>query len=259
MGMFKEASLVTETQRSAPLELFVADLDGTLVKETLGIEVARELDKKGIFRQRDSFYRVVRSQGDFPTRCAWLEAVSDEFARSIRGITEAQFQDAVNAVIPRLQPRNGIGACVKHLTDLGTYCIIITGSPQVAARAIADQLGFHSVIGLDLAVVDSIYTGGHKGAITAERKHKILSRLIPAGGKSAGVGDTLEDMRAYRGLDLSMLIRDCGYVLKSDGSSSYTPVEDFSEVSSHLRELMCSPEEHSFNSRWRERHLIGEG
>lgn len=187
----------------------VFDIDGTIFRSSLLIELVEELMRAGIFPKRA---RAVYDRAEL----RWLDrkdgydkyilAVIRAFDRHLRGIHERDFLRAVRRVIHvhRHRVYRYTRDLVRDLRRKGYFLLAISHSPKYIAGPFGRQMGFHKVYGMLFELDDRTkrFTGNRLHTNIMLDKAAVLRRAMEKEGLtlrgSIGVGDTESDIRFLR-------------------------------------------------------------
>lgn len=180
------------------------DIDGTLFRSSLLIELTKVLITLGLFPRTTrrqylaAYHEWLDRRGTYE---AYLERLIRAFDRSIRGVREEEFMRIASDVASYHGER--LYRCTRELVNelcrRGYYLLAISHSPKYAVEPFAKQLGFHKVYGRMLAV-------DARGRFTGETMHEelimdkaaILRRAVEKERltlrDSYGVGDSESDI-----------------------------------------------------------------
>ncbi len=203
----------TRTKRTAPrpLKIAIFDIDGTIFRSSLLIELFNELLRRGVFPET-ARYDVDRKY------IAWLNrkghyndymiSVVNIFYDNLAGCSVHKIEPAIRAVIRRQKdrvhryPRH----LIQELRKKGYFIMAISNSPEPMVKRFATMMKFDTAIGHILEVVDDVYTGnsllnGKKRPGRAWMdKIKILQRFAEESGmnidlaNSVMIGDSEGDL-----------------------------------------------------------------
>ncbi len=182
----------------------VFDIDGTVFRSSLLIELVETLIKNGVFPSN--------ACEEYSKECEqWLNrkdsydkyinAVIRAFDKNIKGMREEDLESAVKKII--LSRRNRLYRYTKNLiADLkekNYYLLAISHSPMYIVGRFARKLGFDKVYGLLLETdIKKHLTGEHIHKDLILDKAKILERAVEKENLtlkgSVGVGDTESDI-----------------------------------------------------------------
>jgi HAD superfamily hydrolase (TIGR01490 family) len=182
----------------------IFDVDGTIFRSSLLIEITEALIREGVFpRRARTFYRAAHGrwldrEGPYEH---YIDAVTRSFVRHIRGVSYRDFQRIAKRVVvtERRRVYRYTRDLIARLRARRYYLLAISNSPLGVLKEFCGTLGFSKVYGR-LYEIDR--TGKFTGTVMYEDliadKAKILKRAIEkehlslAG--SVGVGDTESDI-----------------------------------------------------------------
>lgn len=181
----------------------VFDVDGTIFRSSLLIEVVSQLIRDGVFpEEAQAIYakqqeKWLDREGDYE---AYIQAIVEAFIRHLKGVHYSALADASKRVVAAQwkhtyrYPR----ALIKELKDRGYFLLAISHSPKTILDKFCPRLGFDKVYGL-LYEIDERET--FTGKIIDERaldKAYLTRRAIDKESlkltNSVGVGDTESDI-----------------------------------------------------------------
>lgn len=187
----------------------VFDIDGTIFRSSLLIELVEILIEEGIFPKNSRYsyskeeFRWLNRQGVFQQSDyeRYINKVVKAFVDNIKGVSFGDFENAVNVVMDRHQNRvyRFTRDLVKSLKKKNYYLLAISQSPKLIVDAFCKKLGFNKVYGRIYEVDENKkFTGKVQYLEEILDKAKILSRAIKKEGLtlkgSFGVGDTESDI-----------------------------------------------------------------
>lgn len=182
----------------------VFDIDGTIFRSSLLIELVDRLIERGIF-PKEARTAYERAQEEWLDRKAdyepYIKKVVQSFATYAKGVPYADVADTAGVIIEEMRNRTyrHTRDLVKELKAEGYYLLAISHSPKFIVDGFAYELGFHKSYG-------TFYTSGATGRFTGEiedehvimNKGGILMRAVEKENltltKSVGVGDTESDI-----------------------------------------------------------------
>lgn len=151
------------------------DLDGTLAEHDTLTPFLRLVAGRGrvlgaIARSAPAIARAARDRNE-------RDAAKEQVLRStLRGYTV----DALEAVAARYAPtvplRDDVIASLRDHQRQGHETLVISASPSIYVRAIAEHLGIDHVVATELEVVDGVLTGRYAGRNC--RHEEKLARLL---------------------------------------------------------------------------------
>ena len=130
---------------------------------------------------------------------AIVRAVRDRDARdhakervlrsTLRGSTVDALQEKARSYAPTVPLRDDVVARLREHQAQGHQTLLISASPTIYVRAIADRLGIDHVVATELEVIDGVVTGRYAGRNC--RHEEKLARLL------AWLGDRDVELHAY--------------------------------------------------------------
>ncbi|MFN3301503.1 MAG: HAD family hydrolase [Patescibacteria group bacterium] len=184
--------------------LAIFDIDGTVFRSSLLIELTEGLIRNGIFPQK-ARKLYLRSYQDWLNRRRpyknYIDKVIKTFIQNIKGVSEKEFSKVVKNIVAFHSARLYCYTrdLIKKLKKKGYYLLAISNSPKKIVDEFCKKLGFEKVYG-------QMYKIDKKGRFTGEilypelifNKAKILKRAIKKENltlkKSIGIGDTESDI-----------------------------------------------------------------
>ena len=189
----------------------VFDIDGTVFRSSLLIELVETLIKNGIFSSNvrkeysNEYERWLDRKGNYEK---YINAVIKAFDKDIKGMNERDLESAVMKIIS--SRRNRLYRYTRNLiADLKKedyYLLAISHSPMYIVGRFARKLGFDKVYGLLLETdLKKHLTGKHIYKDLILDKAKILERAVEKENLtlkgSVGVGDTESDISFLKMVD----------------------------------------------------------
>ena len=182
----------------------VFDVDGTIFRSSLLIELVDELIKDEVFPPDASrtFEREHRQwldrEGDYE---AYLEGVIKVFRKHLKGVKLDAFLEASDRVI-RAQSKRTYRYTRDLLAELkgkGYFLLAVSHSPKAILDMFCPRLGFDKTYGMFYEVgPQELFTGTVADEHLILNKANILKRAVEREGltlkKSIGVGDTESDI-----------------------------------------------------------------
>lgn len=182
----------------------VFDVDGTIFRSSLLIELVDVLIEQGTFPQetRAAFDRPQKRwldrEGDYN---AYIDAVVRAFYTHLKGVHYSDFIEAAETAVDRHWKRDYryTRELLKELKAKGYYLLAVSHSPKTILDKFCPRLGFDKSYG-------TIYETGPQDRFTGElvdqhlimNKAAILKRAVEKEGltlaHSVGVGDTESDI-----------------------------------------------------------------
>lgn len=181
-------------------KLAVFDIDGTLFRNSLLIELHWQLIKEGLFPKEvkekvDQYYWAwVNREGHYDD---YLAKVIETFKDNIAGIGQKKMAQLANEVIERQSKivyRYTRGLIDEIRKD--HFLLAISGSPEVMVEQFAKHWDFDQAIGTNYEVKDEKYTGQVAFVASSDKKsvlEKFMKENSFSKGGSLAVGDTDSD------------------------------------------------------------------
>lgn len=182
----------------------VFDIDGTIFRSSLLIELVERLIEKGVFPAsardvyRDEQMLWLDRKGDYES---YVKKVIEVFAGQLKGIPYATVADAAGEVIEEKKDR-----VYRYTRDLiaeykkkGYYLLAITHSPKFIADGFAYECGLDKVYGMFYATGPSDnFTGEIEDEDVILNKGAVLTRVLRKEDitleGSVAIGDTESDI-----------------------------------------------------------------
>lgn len=183
---FAPADLLVSSREVAVPDLFVSDMDSTMI----GQECIDELADFAGFKDRVAAITERAMQGELDFASALAERV---------GLLAGLDEDTVaTCLAERIRPVEGARTLVATLKAKGCRTVLVTGGFHHFADPVAEDIGFEHVVGNRLAVADGKLTGALAGAITdSSVKRRVLREeqaKIGAEATSLATGDGANDI-----------------------------------------------------------------
>lgn len=182
----------------------IFDIDGTVFRSSLFIELVEELLEEGLFppeaergyRREEMRWR--NRQGDYES---YLMAMVRVFEKHLKGVPYGAFVDAAKRVIARKKDQiyRYSRELVKKLKKDGYYLLAISQSPKSVLEPFSKRLGFDKVYGRIYEIGPTArFTGTVADIHLIANKANIVKRAVLKEGltlkDSIGVGDTEGDI-----------------------------------------------------------------
>lgn len=188
--------------KKRPVAVF--DIDGTVFRSSLLLELIERLIENGVFpkESREAYeaerVRWLDRKGDYE---AYIEKVVTAFRKQLKGVPYDDVAKAAGEVIEEKSDRvyRYTRDLIKDLKKRGYYLLAISHSPRFIVDGFGFEAGFDKVYGF-------FYATGPTGRFTGEvededlirNKAAILERAVKKEGltleASVGVGDTESDI-----------------------------------------------------------------
>jgi len=181
----------------------VFDIDGTIFRSSLIIELSHELVKRGVFPQvakkeiEKEYLAWVNRKGTYE---AYINKVVQIYVKYIGGKRYPLVKSAAQAVInfQRDKVYRFTRDLIKHLKKQNYFLVAISGSPSYIVEAYAKAIGFNLFFGTVLEIKNGKFTGKVLNLDSAYHKAKILKSVAKKYSirlkQSIAVGDTEGDI-----------------------------------------------------------------
>lgn len=185
-AVFQPADMLVARGAIKVPRLFVSDMDSTMIGQECIDELA---DYAGLKAQIAAITeRAMQGELDF-------EAALRERVALLAGLEES----AITACLAdRITATPGARTLVATLAAMGTRTVLVTGGFHHFADPVAEMLGFHRVVGNQLAVEKGRLTGGLLGPITDSAVKAAVLREeladLGKGARSLAIGDGANDI-----------------------------------------------------------------
>ncbi len=185
-------------------KLAVFDVDGTIFRSSLVIELVEALVRNGIFpldaqtEYQREYTRWLNRQGEYPE---YVDRVANVFVKYLKGVSYGDVLESAKDVVAETGRRTYqyTRELIKQLRKDNFFLLAISYSPKLLVDLFCEELGFNKVYGI-------IYELGPQNRFTGERidphiisnKANIIKRVIEKEEVdlkgSVGVGDTESDI-----------------------------------------------------------------
>ncbi|MFA5319455.1 MAG: HAD-IB family phosphatase, partial [Candidatus Paceibacterota bacterium] len=184
----------------APRKFAAFDVDGTIFRSSLLIELVEELIEAKLFplearaEYQPPFHRWLDREDSYEK---YIGAVVETFTKNIKGVYYGDFIEIVKKLIAEKKNRTYVYTreLVKNLRQRGYFLLAISGSPKGILDTFCQELGFDKVYGrfYELGPGDR-FTGQivdeHLIANKANIIHRAMTKENLAQAGSIAVGDT---------------------------------------------------------------------
>lgn len=189
---------------STPRKVAVFDIDGTIFRSSLMLELVYALVRKGIFpadtseafeRQRDDWLNRQGSYEDY------INAAVEKFLKELKGVSYEEVTYIAGEIVETKSGRvyRYTRDLSKELKSQGYYLLAISHSPKLIADAFGYEMGFDKVYGTICEIgPNECFTGVIEDKDLIFNKAAVLQRAIRKENLtlegSVGVGDTESDI-----------------------------------------------------------------
>lgn len=190
--------------KSDKKQVAIFDIDGTIFRSSLLIELVNKMIDQGLFSKdfgkyyADEYHAWLDRKGSYDD---YINAVVKAYNSNIKGVDYAEFKKVGEGVIGHMKDRvyRYTRDLVKKLKDEGYFLLAISHSPMEIVQDFGYSMGFDKVYG-------RIYKVGEDGKFTGEMEYvdlisdkaKVLDRACEKEGLtlegSIGVGDSEGDI-----------------------------------------------------------------
>ncbi len=188
------------------------DIDGTVFRSSLLIEVVEECIKKGVFPEsaREGYYTEYDSwknrEGSYEM---YMEAVIHTFLIHIRGVFYGDFADVGKSVVEEQGKRTYryTRDLIQDLRSKGYAVVAISQSPKTILDSFCASYGFDKVYGRVYEIGPrDLFTGVVTEEDFIKDKARVVARVIEKEGYtregSIGVGDTESDIPLLESVEM---------------------------------------------------------
>lgn len=185
-------------------KLAIFDIDGTVFRSSLLIELTEALIQEGLFPKKarlvyaKSYKNWLYRKDSYEK---YVGAVIEAFHRNITGIRQKDFLEVAGKVADFHQHRvyRYTRSLIKKLKKQKYYMLAISNSPREVVGAFCKKMGFNKVYGrIYEATEDGKFTGKVSYTELIDDKAKVLRRAVEKEKLtlrgSVGVGDTESDI-----------------------------------------------------------------
>lgn len=203
-GNFITPSVVLPRQRGGEARLAVFDIDGTIFRSSLIIELSNALVEAGIFPKtakkeiEKEYLAWLNRKGTYE---AYINQVVKIYVKHIAGKSFAKVNVVAKKVIAFQKDRvyRFTRDLIKNLKQQKYFLVAISGSPSYIVGAYAKAIGFNLFFGTELEIKSGKFTGKILSLDSALNKQKIIKSLAKRHSginlkKSLAVGDTESDI-----------------------------------------------------------------
>ena len=195
--------------KAKKVKLAIFDIDGTIFRSSLLIEIVCELVARGIFpRQAEKI--VEKDYLAWVDRKAsydhYIMKVVQVYERYIAGCSQKKVQDIARTVIRFHKNRQYrfTRDLIEELRAKGYYLVAVSGSPHEIVEIFVKTMRFDAAFGTLYEVRDGIFTGKIQKDNTVRNKAQVINEFLPDFGltadlkNSVAVGDTQGDIPALK-------------------------------------------------------------
>jgi len=186
----------------------IFDIDGTIFRSSLLIEVTEALIDNGVFKSSLRNYyakehkRWSDREGSYND---YILGVVKAFEKNLKGVNYKAFEKVAKRVVAQQQNQvyEYTRDLVKKLKKKNYYLLAISNSPKLCVEEFGKSMGFDKVYGRMYEVDNAgLFTGKTMHLDLISDKAKVIQRAIEKEGLtikgSVGVGDTGADIPMFK-------------------------------------------------------------
>lgn len=195
-----------KTNKSIKLAVF--DIDGTIFRSSLTVELVNELIAAKIFPYRakkqmeEEYLGWLNREGAYDD---YLSRLIEIFFENIKGKSEIKVVRIAQKIInwQRKRTYRYTRDLVHHLRKKGLSLIAISGSPSFIVEEFAAAMGFDKSYGIEYEVSNGLFTGKVVNKEPIKNKQKVLKNYIKQLNQrvdlanSYAVGDSMADVSLF--------------------------------------------------------------
>ena len=184
-------------------KLAVFDIDGTIFRSSLIIELVNALVDKKIFPKglnkeiEEEYIAWVNRQGSYDN---YILKVVEAFVKYIKNVSENVVKETATEIIDYQKNKVYVFTreLIKKLKEQNYFLLAISGAPEIIVAEFAKTLEFDKYYGSRYEIINGEFTGKIV-TDTAWSKHEILNKFIKDHKefdlkKAVGVGDSAIDI-----------------------------------------------------------------
>ncbi len=182
----------------------VFDIDGTVFRSSVVIELVEELIRRGVFppvarkQYEEKYVAWLNREGEYSE---YVDALVSSFMRHIKGVSYSDMMEIGKEVVQERSKRlyRFTRDLIQELKKDGYYLLAISQSPKLVLEPLGKEIGFDKVYGrmYEIGPQDK-FTGVVTDEHLIANKANILKRALEKEGLtlkgSVGVGDTEGDI-----------------------------------------------------------------
>ncbi|MBI5530963.1 MAG: HAD family phosphatase [Candidatus Doudnabacteria bacterium] len=222
------------------------DIDGTIFRSSLVIELSHALVDAGIFpmaaRQQiaKEYLAWLDRRGTYE---AYINKVVKIYVKYIAGKKFKAVDNVAKRVIAFQKDRTYryTRDLIKRLKKQGYILAAVSGSPSYIVKEYAQTIGFDVFFGTELEVLNGIFTGKVKNLDSALNKAKIVKNLAKAFSadlkQSLAVGDTESDIVMLELVGMPIAFNPNLELAKMAKKKAWTVIAERKDVIYELRDI----------------------
>jgi HAD superfamily hydrolase (TIGR01490 family) len=198
----KEYKTATISPAGKPIKMAIFDIDGTIFRSSLVLELMSVLVAKKIFKKStldeisDSYEAWLNRRGSYEDFIMKLVTV---YRANVTGSSAAKVREAIDLLL--LEQRDRLyrytRTLIRDAKRDGYFLFAVSGSPTDIVQPFADYLGFHGCCGREYEIKHGRYTGRvSNDAEMNLNKDQLVKQYLAEHGltadfkKSFAIGDT---------------------------------------------------------------------
>lgn len=227
--------------KNKKVKIAAFDIDGTIFRSSLLIELVNELVREKIFSKsaekeiEKDYHAWLNRVGNYDT---YINKVAAVYYKHIVGCSRKDVLAASGQVMAKQKLRvyRFTRDLVGQLKKDGYYLIAISGSPVFMVKVFAKKLGFDMAFGSTLEVKNGLFTNRFLQRDSFNKKSKLLKKIVsdlgikPDWKKSVAVGDSATDISMLKMVGKPIAFNPDGILVKRAKHSSWRIVTERKNV-----------------------------
>lgn len=240
--------MLEPVKSTLPKELFLTDLDGTILKGSLVLDHAVFLEEQGIIDTKGLASEWLADKKNEEA----IYSLAEMYRYSITGKTEQEIlvEDFVNTYY--LDPGNYYQGPISELLKARkrkAEVFIISGSPDFLVSKFAEKFNFKARGSFYEKAQDGTFTGFYQNLSGLDAKREIVSEVLPESKKEkvrvSAYGDTFNDLALFEVAERSYLVDPCAETLAKFLSAGLVNSKDRSRVFEIIEPSLSIVPEHA--------------
>lgn len=192
-------------KKSKIVRLAIFDIDGTIFRSSLLIQLVNEFVARNIFprsvlkKVENDYLAWVNRRGSYET---YIWKVVEVFMHNIGGKRKSDVVAAASAVIKEQKDRvyRYTRDLIRDLRRRGYYLVAVSGSPHEIVESFVATMKFDAAFGVLYEIKNGVYSGKIFKDNSARNKARVISEFLGESGMRAdfkhsyAVGDTEGDI-----------------------------------------------------------------
>lgn len=234
--------------KNKKIKIAVFDIDGTIFRSSLLVELVNELVRKKVFPksaereiERD-YHAWLNRVGNYDT---YINKVAEIYYKAIVGCRRKDVVKAGKEVMSRQKQRvyRFSRDLAKDLKKKGYYLIAISGSPVFMVKNFAKNMGFDVAVGTTLQTKKGFFTNRFTERDCYNKKDKLLKRIagklsaIPDWKNSVAVGDSATDISMLKMVGKPIAFNPDGILMKCAKKKKWKIAVERKNVVYHIKKF----------------------